>query len=272
MPGPLEEIILKGGRANVGNVVRIGDQVARPSYPQTATVNHFLQYLTDAAGTGPRVAPVPLGTDDQGRQRLSFVPGTAPTPPFPAWAFDEELLVRVASYQVTLHSLARRYEPPADAIWAVSAGDYFPPQAFDTEDLIVCHNDLGMTNVIVDDRRTVVGFIDFDYCRPVDRLFDIAVAARHWVPFGDLDLADGTQINRLDRFRLFCEVHDLDRPERRRVIELATAFLDHALRNVSALAAGGHAGFAALLAEGYEETNRATVQWLDENAEALANV
>lgn len=266
-----DEIILKGGRANVGNVVRIGDQVARPSYPQTATVDHFLGYLSDA-GTGPgQLAPEPLGTDDQGRQRLSFLPGIAPTPPYPDWAFTEELLVDFASNHVLLHSIARRYVPPTDAVWAVSAGDYFPAEAFESDDLIVCHNDLGMTNVIVDERQHVVGFIDFDYCRPVDRLFDIAVAARHWVPFGDLDLAEGTQIDRLDRFRLLCEIHGLDRSERSRVIQLAIAFLEHALRNVTALANGGHVGFKQLLSDGYAITNRATVQWIYEHREALAN-
>lgn len=271
MSDPPREIILKGGRANVGNVVRIGDQVARPSYPQTATVDHFLQYLNAAVGTGPMLAPQPLGTDDEGRQRLSFVPGVAPTPPYPAWAFEQELLVDFAGKQVLLHELARLYQPPQDAVWAVSAGDYFPVEAFDGDDIVVCHNDLGMTNVIVDDRRRVVGLIDFDYCRPVDRLFDIAVAARHWVPFGDLDLAEGTRVDRLDRFRLFCEVHGLDRSERHRVIVLAKMFLEHALRNVSSLAAGGHVGFQQLLASGYETTNRSTVHWIDEHTEALAN-
>lgn len=265
-----EEIILKGGRANVGNVVRIGDQVARPSYPQTATVDHFLQYLTEA-GTGQGLTPRPLGTDDQGRQRLSFVPGIAPMAPYPAWAFDERLLVDFANNQVLLHSLARLYEPPQDAVWAISAGDYFPAEAIEGDDVIVCHNDLGMTNVIVDERHRVVGLIDFDYCRPVDRLFDIAVAARHWVPFGDLDLADGTPIDRLDRFRLLCEVHGLDRPERQRVILLAKLFLEHALRNITSLAAGGHRGFQQLLAGGYARTNQTTVQWINEHAEALAN-
>lgn len=268
MSGPSEEVVLKGGRANVGNVVRIGDQVARPSYPQTSSVDHFLRYLTSA---GLALVPEPLGTDEQGRQRLSYLPGAAPTPPYPAWAFDEELLVDVAGCQVLLHSLARLYEPPEDAVWAVSAGDYFPPGAFDGGDLLVCHNDLGMTNVIVDEHHHVVGLIDFDYSRPVERLFDIAVAARHWVPFGDLDLAEDTQLNRLDRFRVFCEVHSLDRAERRQVVALASAFLEQALHNIISLAAGGQEGFQALLANGYENTNRTTVQWLAEHAEALAN-
>lgn len=262
-----EEIVLKGGRANTGSVVRIGDQVARPSYPQTATVEHFLRYLIQA---GADFVPEPFGVDDQGRHRLQFIEGTAPTPPYPEWAFDEALLVQVANYQRRLHTLARDYEPPENASWANSAGNYFPPQALVSDELVVCHNDLGMTNVIVGADHQLAGFIDFDYCRPVDRLFDIAVAVRHWAPFGDLDLASGRELDRVRRFGLFCDAHDLDLVERRRVVDLATSFLEHARENIKALAAAGGVGFQTLLDNGYEATNLATVAWLIDNAETLA--
>jgi len=265
---PAGEIILKGGRANVGNVVRIGDQVARPSYPQTASVEHFLRYLRAA---GADFVPEPLMADDQGRQRLRYIAGSAPTPPYPPWAFEEDLLVEVADHQRQLHLLAAEYLPPSGAVWAVSAGNYFPPSADATDQPIVCHNDLGMTNVIVQRECNLVGLIDFDYCRPVDRLFDIAVAARHWTPFGDLDLTDAVALDRHRRFGVFCDVHELDATERHRVVMLAIDFLDHARRNIRALAAAGGAGFQELLANGYEATNRATVDWLTANVDALAS-
>ena len=261
-----EEIVLKGGRANTGNVVRIGEQVARPTYPQTDSVDHFLRYLIDA---GAGFVPEPLGTDDQGRQRLRFLPGVAPVPPYPDWAFDESLLVAVASHQRQLHELARSYQPPQHAQWAVSAGDYFPADALTGAETIVCHNDLGMTNVIVDADHQMRGFIDFDYCMPVDPLFDIAVAVRHWAPFGDLDLDANEEIDRVRRFTVFCDVHSLGVADRERVVHLSIEFLNHARRNIKALAAAGGAGFRALLDNGYEETNLATVAWLQVNAGAL---
>jgi len=176
----------------------------------------------------------------------------------------------VAQHQRKLHLAAASYEPPPDAVWAVSAGNYFPPQALTGQELIVCHNDLGMTNVIVDDRHQLVGVIDFDYCRPVDRLFDIAVAVRHWVPFGDLDIDVDLGLDRVQRFAKFCDVHELSGNERTTVIELSVAFLDHARSNIKALAAAGGAGFQALLDNGYEETNLASVLWIQRHAEALA--
>ena len=261
------EVVLKGGRANTGNVVRIGQEVARPAYPQTATVEHFLKYLV---ASGADFVPTPLGFDDQGRHRLSFVPGVAAMPPYPTWAFDESLLIEVAEHQRALHELARGYQPLADAQWAISAGDYFPADAIAGGELIVCHNDLGMTNTIVDADRQFTGFIDFDYCKPVDRLFDIAVAVRHWAPFGDLDIDDGPDLDRIRRFGIFCDVHELDTSQRARVVQLAIDFLEHARLNIKMLAAAGGAGFQTLLDNGYEVTNLATVSWLAANAELLA--
>jgi len=126
-----------------------------------------------------------------------------------------------------------------------------------------------MTNVIVDDQRHFVGLIDFDYCRPVDRLFDIAVAIRHWAPFGDLDLGDEFDIDRVRRFGLYCDVHELHADERRRVVAFSIAFLEHARDNIKALAAAGQPGFQKLLADGYEATNLATISWLQAHTEPL---
>jgi len=142
-------------------------------------VNHFLRYLQDASG-GQTFTPEPLGTDAQGRQRLSFLPGRAPTPPYPPWVFAPELLVAVAEQQAELHRLASSYQPPPDAVWAVSAGNYFPGEAVAGSDLLVCHNDLGMTNVIVNEANALVGVIDFDYLRPVDRLSGFPLAISTW--------------------------------------------------------------------------------------------
>ncbi len=261
------EIPLSGGTANSGRVVRIGDQVARPAHPQSRTVASFLQHLQSALGNS---VPAALGYDDLGRQRLRYVPGQAVMAPHSSWAFSDALLVQVADLQCRLHAAAESFVVPDDPVWAVTAGDYFPHEA--TGDL-VCHNDLCMSNVIVDESDTtaVVGVIDFDYCRPVDRRFDIAVAARHWVPFGMVHgdaLPDG--LDRVARFALFCNRHGLSEDDRSVVIGLAISFLDKALVNVRSLADNGGVGFQQLLAGGYEATNRATTEWLNTHRSQLS--
>lgn len=246
--------------------MRIGDQVARPAHPQTPFVEHFLQHLQR---NGVALGPVPLGTDEQGRQRLSYIPGTAPTSPYPDWAFDEDLLTDLAEQQQALHRAAADYQPLPDAVWAVSGGNYFPPGSVGTA---FCHNDLCMSNVIVDiDARRVAGFVDFDYVAPVNPLFDIAVLARHWAPFGDPNAATAIDLDRVRRFRLICDVHDLDGEARMQVVDLGISFLDQARTNVRALADGGNPGFQKMIADGYEATNQATVDWLIDQRPSLAD-
>lgn len=259
-----EEIPLVGGRANAGQVMQVGDQVARPTYPQTETVEHFLRHLN---ACGLDFVPTPFPHDEHGRQRLSFIPGAVPLSPYPAWALSEALLADVARRQRQLHVAAESYVAPADAVWAVSAGDYFPDAAVGE---LVCHNDICMANVVVADER-VVGMIDFDYCRPVDRLFDIAVAARHWVPFGSLSSEDIPDVDRLRRFGLFADAHELSTADRSHVVALSISFLNKARENVRRLADEGGLGFKQLLANGYEQSNRSTVDWLTTNAATLAS-
>lgn len=258
-----EEVPLIGGRANAGQVMQVGDQVARPMYPQTASVEHFLRHLISC---GLDFVPAPFPHDELGRQRLEFLPGSVPLSPYPTWALSESLLADVARHQRELHRAAESYVAPDDAIWAVSAGDYFPDAAAGT---LVCHNDLCMSNVVVVDGR-VAGIIDFDYCRPVDRLFDIAVAARHWVPFGGLASNDVPDVDRVHRFVLFADAHELDTADRAHVVSLSISFLDKARDNVRRLADEGKVGFQNMLKQGYEASNRATVDWLRTNADSLS--
>lgn len=244
--------------------MKVGDQVARPTYPQTATVEHFLQHLI---ACGLDFVPAPFPHDEHGRQRLQFLPGSVPLSPYPAWALSESLLADVARRQRQLHVAAASYVAPDDAIWATSAGDYFPEAA---DGALVCHNDICMSNVVVVDDR-VAGIIDFDYCRPVERLFDIAVAARHWVPFGGLSSNDIPDVDRVHRFALFADAHELDTADRTHVVELSVSFLDKARNNVRRLANEGKVGFQHMLANGYEASNQATVDWLQTNADVLSS-
>lgn len=265
------EVPLLGGRANVGSVVRIGDQVARPAHPQSPFVDDFLRHLR---AKGLTSVPAPLGRDERGRQRLSFIPGIAATPPYPAWAFADDLLVDVVGLQTELQRAGTDYKPPPNAEWATSGGDYFPASSSGVQ---FCHNDFSMSNVIVetiDGRPTATAVVDFDYVAPVDPLFDIAVLARHWVPFvpeGTVECAEGAiELDLIGRFTLIADAHGLSARQRGRVIDLAIDFLDLARRNVRRLAEQGNPGFAEMIAGGYEQTNEATVEWIRHHGEQLA--
>lgn len=265
MPPDKNEVLLTGGIANAGSVYRVGDTVRRPRKPQSETIQLFLEHLHHRDVTE---APYPLGFDAGGREVLGYIEGTAPAPPYPDWVAGDALLVQVATLQQRLHRAAMSFKPPPEPVWG-TGGDYFPPGA---DGPLVCHNDMGVSNVIVGNQR-VRGIIDFDYIRPVTPLFDIAVAVRHWVPFAAPENQEhpwGDQVAQIRRFRLFCEVHDLDYDERRSVLELAIRFLVQAQRNIASLASNGHEGFQRLIASGYLHRNANTVEWLTKHTPHLA--
>jgi len=267
---PVRSQALSGGTANVAKVFRLGDSVFRPTTAQSASVQHFLCHVR-SAGIDWVPEPQTLGVD--GRDSFSWIEGVAVTEPLSPWSATPELLIEVASRQRQLHEAARSYLPEHD-VWAATAGDYFPAPALTGPDLVFCHNDLSTSNVIVDVEgadASVQGFIDFDYVRAVDPLFDIAVAARHWTPMTDergeewgLDDA-----GRVHRFGVFCDVHQLTRAERDTVVSYIVAFLRHARSNIVALAEAGRAGFVALIEGGYLASNDQTVAWITSHRSAL---
>jgi hypothetical protein len=89
----LAEVPLDGGFANRGLVVRVGDTVRRPQRTTSAAAHALLQHLQDVSFDG---APRFLGVDSRGREVLSYIPGEAVTPPYPAWALTDAALVSVA--------------------------------------------------------------------------------------------------------------------------------------------------------------------------------
>lgn len=258
----LPEIALPGGLGSGGAVVRVGDTVRRPLRPHSASVGRFLDHLHTVGFAG---APQVLGRDAQGREVLTWMPGEVAIPPFPAWAASEELLVSVAELQRGLHAAAASFEVRPDDVWDRAN---LPPAGADA---IVCHNDLCIENVVVEAGRAVA-VIDFDFAAPGSRRYDIAIAARHWVPVKDpVDLAPDWQgLDQIARFRRFCDGHRLGAADRRGLVTDLVEFLDRALVSMRTRAEEGRPGYVEIWAAGYPDQNRRARDFVTRHAEALA--
>ncbi len=252
---------LAGGMGSAGKVVRVGQTVRRPVRAQSAAVAALLRHLDTVGFEG---APRYLGTDDQGRDILTFIDGDVGLPPFPAWVGESSILVGVARLQRALHEAAATFEPPAEAVWDRANLPDPGPEA------IVCHNDLCVENVVVRDGQ-VVAFIDFDFAAPNDRLLDIAIAARHWIPMRDpVDIDPELRgLDQLARFHAFCDEHGLDESARTAVVNHLGGFLDRALVSMRLRAEAGLEHYIRVWNAGYAEQNRRSRAWLDRNASAF---
>jgi hypothetical protein len=251
---------LAGGTANVGSVLRTGDIVTKPAGPAAPSIQHYLAHLSAA---GCDFVPTPQGVEGD-RQHLGFIDGTVvgDGDERPKWVADDTTLVAVARLQLRLHECSKGYIPTGDALFEVP----YLPEIGRGE--LVCHNDLGISNVVFSDTATPlpVGFIDFDYAAPVDPLFDIAVAMRHWVPmWNPADLADVyADVDQLERFALWSDVFGLDATRRQRLLEIVCAYVEVARDVVIARAAASQPGFRALIDGGYESASRRTSAWLEQ--------
>ncbi|WP_433059615.1 aminoglycoside phosphotransferase family protein [Dactylosporangium sp. CS-033363] len=161
---------LEGGRTY--GAVRVDDEVRRPAQPFTATVHTVLRHLEAAGFDG---APRVLGFDDQGRERLTFLPGeTLGEPqPWPEWARSDDTLRQVGAWLRGLHDTTESYRPPADAVWFT--GRPWQPG------LLIGHLDAAPWNAVWAD-GTLRGFVDWELASPCTREDDLAFTALTWSP------------------------------------------------------------------------------------------
>lgn len=161
---------LLGG--NMNTVIREGDTVLRNAGRWTPTVHRYLAHLRQA---GIDWIPAPMAihpaADGGARERLSYVHGEVPVYPLPKWVWATDVL----------HEGARRLRQLHDASigFGLDGARWQAPAKIPAE--VVCHNDFAPHNLAFRDGG-IAGVIDFDFCSPGPRLWDIAYFATRAVP------------------------------------------------------------------------------------------
>ncbi|HEY3338764.1 MAG TPA: phosphotransferase [Propionicimonas sp.] len=164
---------------------RRGNEVLRTAGPWTPNVHRLLRLCVDSDIDG---VPRPLGYTADGRERLSFLPGTVPAYPMPDWVWSAEVLDDAAR-------LLRRLHDASVPLAGVRAG-WRSPVRQPAE--VVCHNDFAPYNLVFLDGR-LTGVIDFDYCSPGARLWDLSYLAYRIAPLEAGPFTAGQRAARLHR-------------------------------------------------------------------------
>jgi len=253
------EVALPGGTANRGRVHRVGNTVRRPLRPTAPAVHALLRHLEHVGFDG---APRVLGIDEQGREVLSYIPGQAVIAPTPPWGLTDDALR-------SFGQLLRRFH---DAVADFDANGYLWPDSapppFHAGGMT--HNDPNLDNVVFRDGRAVA-LIDFDLTAPGSPIWDLAGAARFWVPLRPpSDTADLRGNRELERLRILVDAYGLDEEERGRFVSAALGNHDWLYRLVADGARAGISGFAAYWTPAtMQRAERARI-WLTEHADAIA--
>ncbi|WP_169528896.1 phosphotransferase [Actinomadura rifamycini] len=214
--------------SGTGGVVRVADTVRRPAGAHSAAVRRLLRHLEEVGFEAPRV----LGTDESGREVLSWVPGEVPGRPLPRYAGTDDALRGVAGLLRRYHEAVRSFGVP-DGPW--DRGSYL-----DGDPEVVGHCDVTPENVVFRGGRPVA-LIDFELARPTRCLYDVVTALRHWGPIADPADRDavwyGVDVGR--RLRVFCDAYGLSRGERNEVLPAARVRFERSYESMRARARAG---------------------------------
>jgi hypothetical protein len=259
------EFELSGGAANAGAVTRVGDVVLRPTSPHTSTIDALLHHLH---GVGFHAAPQPLGLARDGRERLAFIPGDVPLPPFPSWSLTDCALASTAALLRDFHDAQAGFVVPPDASWSDEMADSVAGP-------LVCHNDVCPENVVFRD-GVAVAVLDFDFAAPGRSLHDLSQLAKMWVPLDtDEDAARHGRggLNPFHRLRVVADAYGLP-PDR-------TEFLDLLAQSIADARTGGfvrrriEAGHQAFIdmakTMGGLERYERRYQWFERNRQRFAD-
>jgi len=253
----MEEELLYGGVANAGAVVRQGSHVLRPSNQHSATIHRALSSLR---ATGFEGASYPVGIDADGRERLEFIDGDVPLPPYPDWARSDEALESVAHLMRGVH----------DASMAINltSGTWSMEMADPRGGPVLCHNDVCLENVVFRDGRAIA-LLDFDFAAPGRRVFDVASFARMCVPIDDEINAGRLGWLSQDspsRLRLVADAYGLETTERLELLRILGNSIDRGGEFVRRRVEAGEPGFVKMWEEmgGSERFDRRRRWWSED--------
>jgi len=238
---------LAGGHVN--EVVRIGETVRRPMPARADYIHDLLRLL---AHYDWPAAPRYLGTDEEGREILTYVSGhVAWAPAQPPAIWTRESLVRVVKLVRQFHDL--------------TAGTGL---AEDAE--VVCHNDLSPRNTVYRDDGAGLrpyAFIDWDFAAPGRRVHDVAHVCWQFLNLGP---SRSSPSGPAQLIGLIADSYELRKRDRGELIETILWWQERCWRGIRDGAESGDEHLRVLRDGGHVEAIQAAYAWVEEHRTALA--
>ena len=184
-----------------------------------------------------------MGVEPDGRERLVYIPGEVPVPPFPHWSQADSVLASTVALLRRFHDETVGFVAPHGCTWSAELADPEPGQA-----AVPCHNDVCPENVVYRD-GVAVALLDFEFAAPGRRVWDVASLARMCVPIDTDDDAALTGRRGLDpftRLRVVADAYVLDDDDRVELIEVLGEQFEQAGAFVRRRVEAGETAFAEM--------------------------
>jgi hypothetical protein len=249
----------------VSTVTRIGDEVRRGMRPASPAVHALLAHLERAGFDG---APRFLGIDDQGRERLTFIPGETHHRATPE-TIPDAVLLAIGRLIRSYHDAVADFTLPDRLRWHAEAETAVPGEA------IVCHNDISPRNIVFRDGYPLA-MIDWDMACLAPPVWDVAHAVWQFAPvLADRDyLASGwscvpSLASQLQRMRLLVDGYGLGRAERAGFAEVLALRIERTATGIRRLANEGQPVYDRLVDDGTVDMIERSHRWTLAHADAI---
>lgn len=213
-----------GNGAAVSKAHRRQEVVLHAAGPWSRSVMALLKHL-EAVGFEGAPRPVGDGFDADGREVITYIPGTTPHP----GAWDDNAIAALGALVRRLHDATESFQPPADASWQPSFARLLPGNH-----PVIGHGDLGPWNVVAQD-GIPVAFIDWEFAGPVDALWELAETAWLNAQLHDDDIAERVGLlpaaRRGQQVRLLLDAYGLPAAERAGFVDRMIEFAVHSARS-----------------------------------------
>lgn len=217
---PLE---IPGQGARGSRASRRDDMVLREPGPWSRSVIALLKHLEQVGFAGaPRAVGDGFASD--GREAVTYIPGTSPHPR----AWDDAALVALGTLLRQLHEATASFEAPADVCWQPWFMRQLPGRR-----PVIGHGDTGPWNVVAQD-GIPVALIDWEFAGPVDAVWALAEAAWLNAQLHDDDVAAQFELpaveQRAHQVRLLVDAYGLAESERAGFVDKMAELAVHSAR------------------------------------------
>lgn len=222
-----------------GGVWKVGRTVRRPTGPWTPAVHELLGWLADEGVGGiPHVA----GIDDDDREIVSYIEGRGV--PVDDEVVLDHVLVQAVEWLRDFHLTVEDYRPDGPRHWRQTGEVELAP------DEIICHNDPGAYNWIIQSGR-FVAMIDWDLAGPGQPIDDLAFLCWTAIPlYREIPTADVVR-----RLNLVVDAYGEWGPLT--VLDAVVARMETACERIAAGIERGDPGMVNLASRGEPERTRA---------------
>ena len=249
---------LEGGRSK--KIARIGSNVQRPAGEWTLNIHKLLNHIRYQGFSG---VPKPLGFDAEGNEIISYIAGEVSNYPLSEAASSADALISAAELLRSYHDTSASFvsKLKGNEPWLLPARE--PME-------VICHGDYAPYNVVLEGNRAVA-IIDFDTAHPGPRTWDIAYALYRWAPLTNPDNPEGfgSEEEKVNRCRLFCDVYGLSKARRGGLISIVVERLQYLVEFMQSEADAGNEAFRANIADGHHLTYLADIDYLKANGESI---